>query len=146
MLEDAGLLDALVVAPSQAAAADALLATEGLSDCRLDSEALIKALTGRSQVDDANQAITGAGASSGAGSSMPPLRSMLYSDPWLGRQFFNALMSASLSRRQSLRPRLPVTHRQRLPGREPQLSVEEASVSNIYSIVPPPRSRNRFQA
>jgi len=45
MLEDAGLLDALVVAPSQAAAADALLATEGLSDCRLDSEALIKALT-----------------------------------------------------------------------------------------------------
>ncbi len=45
MLEDAGLLDALVVAPSQVAAADALLATEGLSDCRLDIEginALIK--------------------------------------------------------------------------------------------------------
>ncbi|MEO8972468.1 MAG: TIGR02680 family protein [Ktedonobacteraceae bacterium] len=36
MLEDAGLLDALVVAPAQVAAADALLATEGLSDCRLD--------------------------------------------------------------------------------------------------------------
>lgn len=37
MLEDAGLLDALVVAPAQIAAADALLAAEGLSDCRLDS-------------------------------------------------------------------------------------------------------------
>ncbi|HVB24578.1 MAG TPA: TIGR02680 family protein [Ktedonobacteraceae bacterium] len=36
MLEDAGLLDALVVAPAQIAAADALLATEGLSDCRLN--------------------------------------------------------------------------------------------------------------
>jgi uncharacterized protein (TIGR02680 family) len=36
MLEDAGLLDALVVAPAQVAAADALLATEGLSDCRLN--------------------------------------------------------------------------------------------------------------
>ena len=36
MLEDAGLLDALVVAPAQAAAADALLAAEDLSDCRLD--------------------------------------------------------------------------------------------------------------
>jgi len=36
MLEDAGLLDALVVAPAQVAAADALLAAEGLSDCRLD--------------------------------------------------------------------------------------------------------------
>ncbi len=36
MLEDAGLLDALVVAPSQAAAADALLAAEDMSDCRLD--------------------------------------------------------------------------------------------------------------
>src|SRR5260370_17663805 len=40
MLEDAGLLDALVVAPSQVAAADALLATEGLSDCRLDIEGI----------------------------------------------------------------------------------------------------------
>src|SRR5438045_8843138 len=40
MLEDAGLLDALVVAPSQVAAADALLADEGLSDCRLDLGAL----------------------------------------------------------------------------------------------------------
>ncbi len=36
MLEDAGLLDALVVAPAQVAAADALLAAEDLSDCRLD--------------------------------------------------------------------------------------------------------------
>ncbi len=44
MLEDAGLLDALVVAPSQVAAADALLATEELSDCRLDIEG-IKALS-----------------------------------------------------------------------------------------------------
>jgi uncharacterized protein (TIGR02680 family) len=41
MLEDAGLLDALVVAPQQVAAADALLAAEGLSDCRLDIDALI---------------------------------------------------------------------------------------------------------
>ena len=40
MLEDAGLLDALVVAPSQVAAADALLASEGLSDCRLDIEGI----------------------------------------------------------------------------------------------------------
>src|SRR5450755_2317832 len=36
MLEDAGLLDALVVAPEQVAAADALLTKDGLSDCRLD--------------------------------------------------------------------------------------------------------------
>ncbi len=36
MLEDAGLLDALVVAPPQVAAADALLSQEGLSDCRLN--------------------------------------------------------------------------------------------------------------
>ncbi len=43
MLEDAGLLDALVVAPAQVTAAAALLATEGLSDCRLDIEG-IKAL------------------------------------------------------------------------------------------------------
>src|SRR5207302_9213964 len=40
MLEDAGLLDALVVAPSQAAQADALLASEGLSDCRLDIDGI----------------------------------------------------------------------------------------------------------
>ncbi|HEX6483020.1 MAG TPA: SbcC/MukB-like Walker B domain-containing protein [Ktedonobacteraceae bacterium] len=40
MLEDAGLLDALVVAPSQVALADELLATEGLSDCRLDIEGI----------------------------------------------------------------------------------------------------------
>src|SRR6185312_7898339 len=40
MLEDAGLLDALVVAPSQAALADELLAAEGLSDCRLDIEGI----------------------------------------------------------------------------------------------------------
>src|SRR6266704_1334708 len=36
MLEDAGLLDALVVAPAQVATADALLSAEDLSDCRLD--------------------------------------------------------------------------------------------------------------
>jgi SbcC/RAD50-like, Walker B motif len=41
MLEDAGLLDALVVAPQQVGAADALLAAEGLSDCRLDAEAFL---------------------------------------------------------------------------------------------------------
>ncbi len=41
MLEDAGLLDALVVAPSQIATADALLAAEGLSDCLLDIDALL---------------------------------------------------------------------------------------------------------
>jgi uncharacterized protein (TIGR02680 family) len=39
-LEDAGLLDALVVAPSQVAAANALLTAEGLSDCRLDLSAM----------------------------------------------------------------------------------------------------------
>ncbi len=38
MLEDAGLLDALVVAPAQVAAADKLLSEEGLSDCRLKIE------------------------------------------------------------------------------------------------------------
>ena len=38
MLEDAGLLDALVVAPVQAALADELLASEGLSDRRIDIE------------------------------------------------------------------------------------------------------------
>ncbi len=42
MLEDAGLLDALVVLPTQQAAADALLKGEGLSDCRLDSERLAR--------------------------------------------------------------------------------------------------------
>ncbi len=36
MLEDAGLLDALVVAPTQVAEANTLLAAKGLSDCRLD--------------------------------------------------------------------------------------------------------------
>jgi hypothetical protein len=41
MLEDAGLLDALVVAPQQVGAADALLAAEGLSDCRLDIVAFL---------------------------------------------------------------------------------------------------------
>ena len=40
MLEDAGLLDALVVAPSQANIADELLTAEGLSDCRLDIESI----------------------------------------------------------------------------------------------------------
>jgi SbcC/RAD50-like, Walker B motif len=42
MLEDAGLLDALVVAPQQVGAADALLAKEGLSDCRLDIDAFLR--------------------------------------------------------------------------------------------------------
>jgi|GEM_PF-1150411 len=41
MLEDAGLLDALVVAPQQVGAAEALLAAEGLSDCRLDIDAFL---------------------------------------------------------------------------------------------------------
>ena len=41
MLEDAGLLDALVVASQQVGAADALLAAEGLSDCRLDVETFL---------------------------------------------------------------------------------------------------------
>ncbi len=41
MLEDAGLLDALVVAPQQVASAEALLAAEGLSDCRLDIDTLL---------------------------------------------------------------------------------------------------------
>ena len=41
MLEDAGLLNALVVAPSQIEAADALLAAEDLSDCRLRVEELV---------------------------------------------------------------------------------------------------------
>lgn len=36
LLEDAGLLDALVVLPTEQGAADALLVTEGLSDCSLD--------------------------------------------------------------------------------------------------------------
>ncbi|GAC1503710.1 MAG: TIGR02680 family protein [Ktedonobacteraceae bacterium] len=40
MLEDAGLLDALVVPQDQAAAADAILASENLSDCRLDIAAI----------------------------------------------------------------------------------------------------------
>lgn len=40
MLEDAGLLDALVVASDQEPAADALLAMEGLGDCRLDRSAI----------------------------------------------------------------------------------------------------------
>src|SRR6266700_5877145 len=47
MLEDAGLLDALVVAPSQAAQADALLASEGLSDCRLDIDGIQDLLKNR---------------------------------------------------------------------------------------------------
>src|SRR6185437_3656862 len=40
LLEDAGLLDALVVLPAQTAATDTLLAVEGLSDCRLDIASL----------------------------------------------------------------------------------------------------------
>ena len=42
MLEDAGLLDALVIAPQQVVAADVLLAVEGLSDCRLDIDAFLR--------------------------------------------------------------------------------------------------------
>ncbi len=41
LLEDAGLLDALVVLPDQTAATDTLLAMEGLSDCHLDITALV---------------------------------------------------------------------------------------------------------
>jgi hypothetical protein len=41
ILEDAGLLDALVVAPQQVVAADALLAAQGLSDCRLDIDTFL---------------------------------------------------------------------------------------------------------
>jgi hypothetical protein len=40
MLEDAGLLDALVVPPTQAGLADELLANEGLSDRRVDIESI----------------------------------------------------------------------------------------------------------
>ncbi|HLI05565.1 MAG TPA: SbcC/MukB-like Walker B domain-containing protein [Ktedonobacteraceae bacterium] len=40
LLEDAGLLDALVVSPTHSAAADGILRDEGLSDCRIDSEQL----------------------------------------------------------------------------------------------------------
>ena len=49
ILEDAGLLDALVIAPRQTAAADALLAVEGLSDCRLNLEALQAKFSGSQQ-------------------------------------------------------------------------------------------------
>lgn len=38
ILEDAGLLDALVITPSQSVEADSILAAEGLSDCRLNVE------------------------------------------------------------------------------------------------------------
>ncbi len=47
MLEDAGLLDALVVSSDQAATADALLTSEGLSDCRLDIAAITRSGAGR---------------------------------------------------------------------------------------------------
>ena len=47
MLADAGLLDALVVAPHQLAVADALLKAAGLSDCRLNIEALSHAARDR---------------------------------------------------------------------------------------------------
>ncbi len=40
MLEDAGLLDALVVPSAQISQADAILAREGLSDCRLNMDSL----------------------------------------------------------------------------------------------------------
>ena len=40
MLEDAGLLDALVVSPAQTLQADVVLAKEGLSDCRLNMDLL----------------------------------------------------------------------------------------------------------
>ncbi|HEU5198099.1 MAG TPA: hypothetical protein VFU32_00605, partial [Ktedonobacterales bacterium] len=45
LLEDAGLLDALVVLPDQTAATDSLLAVEGLSDCRLDIASLSQGST-----------------------------------------------------------------------------------------------------
>src|SRR5256886_11742833 len=45
MLEDSGMLDALVVVPQQVGAADALLAKEGLSDCRLDIDAFLRLKT-----------------------------------------------------------------------------------------------------
>lgn len=45
MLEDAGLLDALVVPTAQIVEADAVLASEGLSDCRLDIEMIGKLQT-----------------------------------------------------------------------------------------------------
>ena len=38
ILEDAGLLDALVIAPSQSTTAETILAANGLSDCRLNIE------------------------------------------------------------------------------------------------------------
>lgn len=41
ILEDAGLLDALVVLPEHTATADTFLATQELSDCRLDIERLL---------------------------------------------------------------------------------------------------------
>jgi hypothetical protein len=43
LLEDAGLLDALVVLDADVAAADTILAEAGLSDCRLDIQRLISA-------------------------------------------------------------------------------------------------------
>ncbi len=47
MLEDAGLLDALVIAPEQIAVADALLAADGLGDCRLDRNAINNLVSGQ---------------------------------------------------------------------------------------------------
>src|SRR5207244_7710787 len=44
MLADAGLLDALVVAPHQLAAADAFLKADGLPDCRFNSDACRQAV------------------------------------------------------------------------------------------------------
>jgi ABC-type dipeptide/oligopeptide/nickel transport system ATPase component len=41
LLQDAGLLDALVIPPAHTAEADAFLRAEGLSDCRLDIERLL---------------------------------------------------------------------------------------------------------
>jgi Putative exonuclease SbcCD, C subunit len=57
LLEDAGLLDALVVPPTQEAAADALLEVEGLCDCRLDVSSLLDGNT-RVYQDGASAAFT----------------------------------------------------------------------------------------
>ena len=49
MLEDAGLLDALVIAPEQVAAADTLFSADGLGDCRLDINAIRNTIGDQSQ-------------------------------------------------------------------------------------------------
>ncbi|SRR5579885_2378218 len=51
VLEDAGLLDALVVPPPQRAAAEALLVAEGLSDCYLNYEQLGRTSLSPEEID-----------------------------------------------------------------------------------------------